>query len=158
MTCYPSQSPHHINRAGFSQQLSRQSDKRQKVSRAEEGTRQHCCDNGTMFSGHTFFHYAICLYDCGLTSLRPRGLSILHIFSCPEALLCTCCRACRCGDAYQVSRAELWLLVAKNCNIVELSIVVRNIWWTKGSVLTPNISNMVNLWHCKCVQKTVALS
>ena len=86
---------------------------------------------GQCFQATHFFTMQYVFTIVALLRWDPEALAFFIFSLVIEALLCTCCRACRCGDAYQLSRAQLWLLVAKNCNIVELSIVARNIWWTR---------------------------
>ena len=49
---------------------------------AELGTRQHCRDNVTMFSGNTIVAYSIMAKFVVTNQFRHRGLNIFRIFAC----------------------------------------------------------------------------
>ena len=65
------------------------------------GMRQHCRDNVTMFSGRKMVDYCLIFVLASSFMHRCRFLSLMLYY-------CTLAR-CRCREAIQLSRAQLWL-------------------------------------------------
>ena len=54
------------------------------------GTRQHCRDNVTLFSGQTIVAYCFLAIFVGGTPVGQRGIIIYRIFFVAEAVTCCC--------------------------------------------------------------------
>ena len=64
------------------------------------GTRQHCRDNVTLFSGQTIVAYCFLAIFVGGTPVGQRGIIIYRIFFVAEAVTCCC--------ALVVARPKNW--------------------------------------------------
>ena len=80
---------------------------------SELGTRQHCRDNVTMFSGLKAVEFCIFTIFAVATPSSHRALIFfLYFFSCPwGSMYSITLSRCRCRKAKQLSRAQLWLVL-----------------------------------------------